>query len=265
VLLYPELPGPIADGLLDRLISLSLEEARQESNIRHPLATYAATGGNRADPKALTQLQKAINEIAAQCGYPNQPGTQQKHDFDAASGKLLHKKMYITPSEASKPEVWNFMACVLLPDIVRWRFPGTNDVTGRERFQGKNRALRNTFGRVWWRAQILYQENIEDPYALLDQLGEDELVQIMERPGIAASPLLAQQICFSFLAACRAGIGFSSNSDLLRDAMKRLRRLLPIISFDALEKEVLYQLIDDIFAESLASFYSRQDELRGIA
>lgn len=266
MLLYPELPGPVAEGLTDRLVSLSLDEARQESNIWHSAATYAATGGNRADPRALRLLQQAMRETARQYGYPDQPGARQKRDFDAVSSKLLHERMYLTPSEASKAGVWNFITCVLLPDIARWRFPGANDVTSRERFLGKNRALRNTFGRVWWRAHILYQPGAENPYELLDHLGEDELVQIMERPGIAGSPVLAKQICQSFLAACRIDSRISNTSELLRDAMKRLRRLLPLVSFDALDENGLRQLIDAIFAESSFSlFIQRENGLRGIA
>jgi hypothetical protein len=266
MLLYPELPGPVAEGLIVRLASLSLEEARQESNIWHPAAIYAATGGNRADSKALMRLQKMMRDTAQQHGYPDQPNARQKRDFDAASGKLLHQEMYITPSAASRAEVWNFMACVLLPDIVRWRFPGDDNVTSRERFQGKSRGLRNTFGRVWWRAYILYQPGAESPYGLLERFGEDELVQIMERPGIAGSPVLAKQICHSFLETCQTNGKISNTSELWRDAMKRLRRLLPLISFDALDDEVLRQLINDIFAESASAlFVYREGRLRGIA
>ncbi len=266
MLLYPELPGPVAESLIDRLASLSLDEARQESNIWHPAATYAATGGNRADSKALMRLQKMMRETAQQHGYPDRPDARQKRDFDAASGRLLHQEMYITPSEASKAEVWNFIACVLLPDIVRWRFPGANNVTNREHFQGKNRALRNPFGRVWWRAHILYQPGTESPYGLLDRLGEDELVQIMERPGIAGSPVLAKQICYSFLETCQTNGKISNASALLRDAMKRLRRLLPLISFDALDEDMLRQLINGIFAESSSALFTyREGRLRGIA
>jgi len=252
MLLYPELPGPVADGLIDRIASLPLDEARQESGIWHPAATYAATGGNRADPKALTRLQKMIRDTAQEYGYPDLPGARQRRDFDVVSSRIIHQEMYITPSEASRAGMWNFISCVLLPDIVRWRFPGEANITSKERFQGKSRAIRNTFGRVWWRAHTLYQQEMEDPYELLGQLGEDDLVQIMERPGIAASPVLAKQICYSFIA-CRANSKSSNTSDLLRDAMKRLRRLLPLVSFDALDKAVLSQLIDGIFIESSAA------------
>ena len=145
------------------------------------------------------------------------------------------------------------MACVLLPDIVRWRFPGgEKGQTGEERFSWKSRGVRNTFSRVWWRACILRQPQTENPFELLYQLGEDELVQIMERPAIAGSPILARQICRSFIDISNTATGIS-RSDLLRDAMKRLRRLLTMVSFDALDEEVLRALVDGIFAESLVA------------
>src|SRR5260370_25862083 len=252
MLLYPELPAPVADGLINRLISLSIEEARQESDNRHPAATYAPTGGNRIKDNPLRALQQDLRDRARQCGYPGVPNGSQKRDFDAISGQLLHQKMYITPSEAARPEVWNFFACVLLPDIVRWRFPGSGGVTSKERFQGKNRGIRNTFGRTWWRAQILYRPDTQNPYVLLYQLGEDELVQIMERPGIAGSSALAAQISDSYLTASAVDSGISSQ-EVLRDAMKRLRRLLPLVSFDALDDGIRRELIDHVFEDAVKS------------
>jgi hypothetical protein len=253
VLLYPRLLKSDERRLVSKLASISIAEAREASSTEHPDATFAATGGHRVTKCMLEELQANMRELARQCGYPEQPDEQQRRRFDAASGQLLYEKMQISAAEAAHPGIWIFMACVLLPDIVRWRFPGgTNSKTPDERFLWKSRGVRNTFGRVWWRAHILYQENVENPCELLYLLGEDELVQIMERPNIAGSPVLAKQICRSFIDASSAESGIS-RSDLLRDTMKRLRRLLAMTSFDALDKEVLRELIDSIFAESIVA------------
>jgi hypothetical protein len=252
VLLYPRLLKSDEKGLVSRLATMTVEVAQQESSTEHPDAVYAATGGHRVKKNDLEQLQTEMRDLARQCGYPEQPNEQQRRKFDAESGKLLYEKMQISPAEAARPGVWSFLACVLLPDIVRWRFPGPTGKTSEERFLWKSRGVRNTFARVWWRAHILYQPQSEKRYELLDLLGEDELVQIMERPAIAGSPILAKQICRSFISTISADIGIS-RSDLLRDAMKRLRRLLAMISFDALDEKVLCELVDSIFAESITA------------
>lgn len=251
MLLYPRLLKSDEKGLVSRLATMTVEVAQQESSTEHPDAVYAATGGHRARKNDLEQLQTEMRNLARQCGYPEQPNEQQRRKFDAESGKLLYEKMQISPAEAARPGVWSFLACVLLPDIVRWRFPGAGK-TSEERFLWKSRGVRNTFARVWWRAHILYQSQPEKSHELLDLLHEDELVQIMERPTIAGSPVLATQICRSFITVISTDIGIS-RSDLLRDAMKRLRRLLVMISFDALDEKVLRELIDSIFAESITA------------
>ena len=252
MLLYPRLLKSDEKRLAARLATMSIENAREESSTEHPDAVYAATGGHRVRKGDLELLQTAMRELAQQCGYPEQPDDQQRRRFDATSGQLLYEKMQISPAEAAHPGVWIFMACVLLPDVVRWRFPGAADRTSEDRFLWKSRGVRNTFGRVWWRAYILYQPETENPFELLYLLGEDELVQIMERPGIAGSPALAKQICRSFINVSITATGIA-RSDLLRDAMKRLRRLLVMTSFDALEEAVLQELVDGIFAESITA------------
>ena len=166
----------------------------------------------------------------------------------------LHEVLGISPSEASHQGTWTFMACIMWPDIVRWRFPGASNITSKDRFLGGNRGLRNTFGRVWWRAYLLKQPENDHPYELLDLLGEDELVQITERPNIAGSPVLAKQICKTFLEViARSSSTGITRSNLLREAMKRFRRLLPIISFDALDDKVLRDLVNEVFSSSLTS------------
>lgn len=255
MLLYPRLPRTVALDLVKDLSSKAIDYLIEVSSTDHPAAIYAPTGGNRVNKALLEKIRQSIRETARNSGYPGGIDETNRRRFDAQSGRRLHQMMEMTPAEASNQGVWAFMACVLLPDIVRWRFPGASNVTSKERFLGGNRGLRNTFGRVWWRAYILNQPDKDDPYELLSLLGEDELVQIMERPGLAGSPVLAKQVCKSFLDTIPR-FPEISRSEVLRDAMKRLRRLLPLVAFDVLDCEVLSNLIDRVFEESIVSLAS---------
>jgi hypothetical protein len=218
----------------------------------HPLAIFSTTGGNRASEPLLRTIQEQIRECATRSGYPHPLQDSSRRLFDAESGKILHRTMQITPAEASSQAVWSFLACIMLPDVVRWRFPGGDDGTAIERFLGGIRGLRNTFGRVWWRAYTLYQAGNENAYEFLDRLGEDELVQIMERPNLAGNLLLVRQVCRTFLDTT-GQYKEISRSELLRDAMKRLRRLLPIISFETIDQHALESFVQEIFQESASS------------
>jgi hypothetical protein len=221
------------------------------SQTEHPSAIYAPTGWPRVGRQQLRDTQEGLREAATWAGYPESFRDSRRGSFDAASGRILHQLMDIAPSEAAREGAWAFMACVLLPDLVRWRFPGeAGQSTTHERFLGGVRGLRNTFGRVWWRAELLKQGGSRDVYELLELLGEDELVQIMERPSLAGSRRLARQVGESFLDSAVRNPA-TSRSDLMRESMKRLRRLLPFVSFDALDDVVLRQTLDGLFADTV--------------
>jgi Family of unknown function (DUF6339) len=247
MLLYPRLPQYVAIMMAAELQAMPVERLRESSGLTHEDAFYTPTGGSQARPEDLESIQRAIRASAMQYGYPTRLDDARRAAFDAESGRVLHQVMNISPSEASRPGVWEFLACVVLPDLVRWRFPGPGgDTTSPERFLGAGRGVRNTFGRVWWRAFILHEPDGLEPYALLRLLGEDELVQITERPSIAGNRILARCIARTFLTVAEQQPQFT-RTDLLRDAMKQVRRLLPLVSFDALDEGSVQVLMGQIF------------------
>jgi hypothetical protein len=143
---------------------------KEASSVKHPAAIYAPTGGNRVSESLLLEIQDDIRECAFKSGFPRAPVDSSRRGFDSESGRILHEMMQIAPSEASHQGPRAFMACILLPDIVRWRFPGAEKITSKERFLGGSRGLRNTFGRVWWRAYTLGQPESNQPYEFLNLL-----------------------------------------------------------------------------------------------
>lgn len=219
------------------------------SDVASEASIYAPTGGNRVDREVLAGIQSGIRKLATESGYPEDSSQESRGNFDAASARFLREQMGVSAAEASSQGMWAFVACVMLPDVVRWRFPGSRE-TSVERFLGGTRGIRNTFGRVWWRAYILELADSSDPYRLLRELGEDELVQIMERPNLAGNIVLAQLTAQCFLEALPEFPAHVPRSELLRDAMKRIRRLFPVMAFDAMDRNMLEELLEGIFVES---------------
>lgn len=259
-LLYPRLPLPVAEAVVLKRAVLSVEELLEQSDIFHENIQFAPTGGNKVTEHELRDLQQAVRNCAEQFEYPNLTSDDAARQFDVDCGILLHQNMRLHPSEASHLEMWAFMGCILLPDVVRWRF--FSDQTARERFIGEDRGLRrHTFGRLWWRSYLLHQPHWEEPFDLLNYLYEDDLVQITERNSIAANPHLASAFALSFLKAVEQ-YDEIPRRQLIREASKRLFRLLSMISFDSLDNDMLQNQMDQIFvntADSLVLSQQRGD------
>jgi hypothetical protein len=226
----------------------------KSSDYQHDAAIYAPVGGSRVPKQVLVGIRESIAGIARSCGYPSTLNRKAAREFDARAAEALHRNMAISPHEASAATVWQFMACVMLPHVVRWRFPGRSAVTVPERFLG---GPRNTFQRLWWRAEILRDESVAaKPYHLLSRLNEDELVQLMERPMLAGDRMLTRRIASVFLesadpALSRDVLPESRRMVLMRDVQKRIMRLTSILDFAVLNDSELREVIEPAIHDSL--------------
>jgi hypothetical protein len=262
VYLHPRIPLSAARQLAEQLSTESAQTLREQHSDECSLidprrSLFAATGGTRADVRMLGECRAAVRAAADKHGFPDAPSTAAAQAFDIEAAAVLFEIMRITPAEASSLEVWAHMTCIMMPDIVRWRYPGER--TPHERFIGSGRgARRNTFGRLWWRAYLFRDaQNDRDPYWLLRLMGEDDHVQITERPSIAGSSTLAQQIVIAlnetWYSLQQNGSPPFSERELLRDAVKRIRRRLSITAFDLLEPDVCQEVVRSIFAASASA------------
>lgn len=249
-LLYPRLPLAAAVSLISERSSMSISELVQISSTQHTAVQYYETG-SKIPSGELERLQADLRMCAEEYGYPELADEHSTRSFDTACGQLLHQTMKLHPSEASHLEMWAFLTCVLLPDVVRWRFPG--GATTEERFIGSDRGLRrNTFGRLWWRAYLLHQPDSENPYEFFNLLYEDDLVQITERNSIAASQTLIT-VFIKVFAAAVTKYEEIPRRDLMRETIKRVRRLLSFVAFDLLDDDQIHLLIDDLFVQTATS------------
>lgn len=253
MLLYPQLPRPTVSVLAHSLRDQPVSHAAGLAAFEHPGAIFTPTGGTRVSTSQLRELREALLQQARRLGYPGGASEDQRLEFDAAAAVALHSMMSIPPGEASKPGVWEFICCVLLPDLVRWRFPGGAEGTSLDRYLS---GRRNVFQRLWWRAHLFHDPGRGDhPYALLALLGEDELVQIMERPNLAGIRPLTRNIAAGLLSAAERHPGVARRT-LIREAQKRLMRLASFVSFDALDNELLKASVGAAFDQAAASIGS---------
>ncbi|MDX2139944.1 MAG: DUF6339 family protein [Chloroflexota bacterium] len=245
--LYPRLPQHVAQQAAAIIVTQTAHELIDLWQTSHDEATYAPTGGNRITTEQLKLLRAAVLTVAQRYGYPDMSDKSSARAFDVECAILLHETMHLHPSEASHNEVWSFLGCILLPDVVRWRFDDSMDAV---RFVGRERGMRrHAFGRLWWRAYLACNPRWEKPYELLRLLNEDDLVQVTERSSIAVRPALFRSFCVSFAMTAKSHADLPRR-DLMREASKRMYRLLSLTAVEALSEQELRMLTDDVFTKT---------------
>lgn len=237
-LLMRRLERERARELLSGTLGRPIEELAVGQPLHEEQYTLAPVGGTLVTDSQLRSLRARVLEVAREHGYPR--ATSDTTRFDGRLAPELHRLLPMTPNEASQEEVWTYLTCCWLLDIAVWRFGSDAD---ERRFIGN--VNRNTFRRLWWRVEVL---GASIP---LEDLGEDELVNIMERPTIAGDRRLARAVAGEFLRRVRAGDA-RDRMQLMREAMKRLMRLSPFTSFTALDAVEVDQLVEATFDAAIA-------------
>jgi hypothetical protein len=239
---YPRLPRDVAESLLDEQREMSPGQLAGRADASHSRQEWHPTIPARVTEKELRRLRADVLAIAAGHGYPLHLPRGGHTLFDQQLAVHLYEAMGIVPAEAAVGGLWSFLATVLLPDVAAWRYPDRH----RDRFIGSDLMIgtsnRHVFGRLWARVFILGA-------SISSRLGEDNVVNLFERPTFGGYPRLARAIGEAHVRTVAAG-GIAQSQQLMREAMKRLRRLAVVISFGALDDDQLRELLEEVFADS---------------
>ena len=240
MVLLPRLPFLAANRLLDDFLAGQGGRDWRFNPTELPDAVrYASTGGALASPGQLSSLHDGIRQKAEAFGFPTDKGRSDSAQFDSALSASLADSGLLHDGEALRDEFWAFVAIVMAPDIVRWRFGTT-----RSRYLG---GVRNTFQRLWVRGWALDRGTDSDNrWQLLDALSEDALVQIFERPSLGGHRVFARAIAEAWLRASNRH-GKQRMERIMRRATVRIRIQNEIRHLSALPSDVLARILDRSF------------------
>jgi hypothetical protein len=235
---WPRLPNFAARQLLAEYSTCEIEKLRERSALEHPDAAPVAVGGPRVPVEIVTEVRGELRRLSESLGFPADLGRVRAAAFDQPATRILHDLMRIIPADAAAEDVWSFLAIVVAPDVAIWRFPGRSD----ERLLGRPR---NAFRRLWWRAEVIGVDLID----VSSGLGEDELVNIMERPSIAANRVLSKSLARVIVE--RGDKATVARTELMRDVAKRVLRRQSVLCLEVLEPSQIEALVGVCFDEAV--------------
>jgi len=245
MILYPQVPS--ARQALESEKAIGDVSAPSLSQSLLDSLDFTSSGGSRATILDLRSVRDTVTSVAASHGFPGRPVTARTVPaLDADLTRAFCRSTELSVGEGSLPGLWVFMCAILLRDVVNWRWGGEAIV---DRFRA---GRRNTFYRYWYRGLVLRDDdNHADPYWLIGKLGEDNLVQIAERPYLAGNRDIARAMAKALVGRFDSDV--VPQQLLVRDAMARANRAGAILAVRTFRGEAADHFAKQIVEASVSA------------
>lgn len=230
---WPQIPVGVAETEYKSIIGAVDELAPR---VRHPDQIYAPVG-DRATDSVVQRMIDEMTDTAVAHGYPGQPSGQTRITFDRDAALVLRNQMDISWADAGATRMWTFVSLIALPHLTHWRFGFNN----RERWIASD-LTRHTWARLWWQAVTF-----ENHFDLYSRLNESELNQLQERRVLGGDPRLVA----TFALAVLEGGAVVARRQLMREATKRLNRILAFVDPLVLDDSQVREMCDGVVSSSI--------------
>ena len=221
VLASGKVPSPFVDGT------------------HHPQAVFPNSGGEPVPVYRLADLRQRVSRELS--SIPSDARNAHRRR-DAIVGKVLNEWFEEEGRAiAAHPEVWPYLALVVLPDFATQRFgPGADGRLPAERFlSGRRNVLYRVYHRSWILGPLLQDPSLE--------VYEDELVGIVDR-SLSADHRLASQIAKN-LAVLGSDKGV--RRFVARKSLADVQYELRVTDIASLPDEQMAALVDGIFLRNV--------------
>lgn len=247
MILWPRLPVPLARPKAAALAGRNLREIEQEAWSFEAPTQFAPTGGVWVARAAIRSLRKSLEDIARRHGYPSALSRAQLAGYESETMACL-VDAGIPLSEALRSETWAWVAVVLVPHLVLWRWPARSDGLRLERFAGP--IYRNGLGRLWYQGVALDAGGSPSArWRLTVALGADQQVALFERPSLCADPSVARAVAEGWLRLDER----KRVEATFREAMKLLIVKAAVQRLDVLSASAISGVVDEAFRIAAAT------------
>lgn len=168
---------------------------------------------------------------------------QEPYEIEADVAPAVHRELDLTRRQAADAGIWHYLAVIWRPDFVRYRWPweasDRTEKSMREKFLGRPTDLyANAFHRMWWHAELTYDPERDDPYALTREVaGFQRLADWLFDPGFARyKPLVV---------ACGDALSQESTK-VVNKTVKRVNHAVSTIPIEGQSQDELRQIVDRV-------------------
>lgn len=252
--LYPRLPHAVSSHIADAVVKEGVLDLREKWYARHPRAVFTPVGGSQVREDHLMSLRAALVDASNRGGFPH--SVPNPTEIDCAWADVLRERMQVIEGETGRAGLWPFLCCVLVPDLIRWRWPDGKP----ERFLD---GRRNALGRLWRISMALSEGGTNDLMRRLGSVDQDIWQQLVERPSIAGCYRTSRSLAEAFLEAYPRHPGLRPARRWFRDVQKRMLRLSSFVSFETLDGPRLAALTANVVrcaAEALTTAEGGMDQ-----
>lgn len=170
-----------------------------------------------------------------------------RRQFDQQAARLLAQRLPLPLAAGSDRRFWQWFSITRAQDVVLWRWQkSTAAAVSEERWLG---GWKDTFRRLWFRANLVREEGAADPYALV--IGDEDFWNGIINREIAACRELVRAIVRRFFAPGAPPTGSPRKMEHYRATLKRLRQIRPNRVFEQISNAEAVNLIEDTVASTI--------------
>ena len=133
-----------------------LRDRREEDN--YPDSAIRQLSGD--EPPDVEACASAIASVRTVLG-----SSMTNSEFDAVVSVEFHQRASLTPDRSEDDNLWRWLAITIGPDLVERRHGRNDNPAGLGNF-GLGARWDNLFRRLWFRAELSYDDRAHDPYWL---------------------------------------------------------------------------------------------------
>ncbi|HCN40526.1 hypothetical protein [Rothia sp. (in: high G+C Gram-positive bacteria)] len=243
--LYPTFSSEVAQAELKNLENRYRRTSQVFTSlgvmVRHPKANYPSSGGDPVPRQRLFELRDTVLQSVAQVDPEEKLSTTARNRaVDRVLSQVLGEwfEQEEDRGNVARPQMWSYLALVVLPDVAISRFPARADGSlQRERFlEGR----RNIFYRLYLRYVVLGGDVLSDEDV---ELFEDELVGLVDR-NLSADHRLSQAIARKISSL----VSMDNRRERVRRGFKNVQFELKVTDLSSVSSKYLEDIVDKAFS-----------------